>query len=69
MRPLCRACHRLKTAGLLVPEARHHPGDPPGTLTWTTRTGRAYTALPHALLARPFGSPRLTATADDPPPF
>ncbi|WP_088289724.1 HNH endonuclease signature motif containing protein [Kineosporia sp. A_224] len=51
VRPLCRACHRLKTAGLLVPEQRNDPRDPPGTTTWTTRTGRAYTALPHTPLA------------------
>ncbi|MBI4943455.1 MAG: HNH endonuclease [Actinobacteria bacterium] len=52
-RPLCRACHRLKTAGLLKPEERNDPGNPPGTTTWTTRTGRAYVALPHAPLTRP----------------
>ncbi len=50
VRPLCRTCHRLKTAGLLAPEQRNHPDDPPGTTTWTTRTGRAYTALPHVPL-------------------
>jgi len=77
-RPLCRACHRLKTAGLLVP-AHHHPGDPPGTTLWTTRTGRAYTVLPHAPLpprsgaqVTPDGATRRrapAATADEPPPF
>ncbi|WP_088290378.1 HNH endonuclease signature motif containing protein [Kineosporia sp. A_224] len=65
--PLCRPCHRLKTAGLLVPEQRDDPDAPPGTTTWTTRTGRAYTALPHAPLPRPatIASP----ATDDPPPF
>ncbi|WP_088317791.1 HNH endonuclease signature motif containing protein [Kineosporia sp. R_H_3] len=63
-RPLCRACHRLKTAGLLVPQQRHHPGDPPGTTLWTTRTGRTWTALPRAPL------PHLPRPApEDPPPF
>ncbi|MBI4940771.1 MAG: HNH endonuclease, partial [Actinobacteria bacterium] len=50
VRPLCRPCHRLKTAGLLVPEQRNDPGDPPGTITWTTRTGRTWTAVPHTPL-------------------
>ncbi|WP_143448286.1 HNH endonuclease signature motif containing protein [Kineosporia sp. A_224] len=76
VRPLCRPCHRLKTAGLLVPEQRDDPGDPPGTITWVTRTGRAYTALPHAPLppTAPVRSPSDTARAagilaGDPPPF
>ncbi|WP_088318674.1 HNH endonuclease signature motif containing protein [Kineosporia sp. R_H_3] len=78
-RPLCRACHRLKTAGLLVPQQRHHPGDPPGTTLWTTRTGRTWTVLPHAPLpprsAVQVASDGATrrpvpaATADEPPPF
>ncbi|MBI4940231.1 MAG: HNH endonuclease, partial [Actinobacteria bacterium] len=67
MRPLCRTCHRLKTAGLLVPEQRQHPGDPPGTVTWTTRTGRTWTALPHAPLPPP--ATLVPPLADDPPPF
>ncbi|MBI4943262.1 MAG: HNH endonuclease, partial [Actinobacteria bacterium] len=76
VRPLCRPCHRLKTAGLLVPEQRDDPGDPPGTITWVTRTGRAYTALPHAPLppTAAVQSPSDTARAagilaGDPPPF
>ena len=73
VRPLCRSCHRLKTAGLLVPEQRHHPGDPPGTTTWTTRTGRTYTALPHAPLPQSptaaTAAATATTTAADPPPF
>ncbi|WP_088282230.1 HNH endonuclease signature motif containing protein [Kineosporia sp. A_224] len=82
-RPLCRACHRLKTAGLLVPEQRNQPGEPPGTITWTTRTGRACIALPHAPLPHvplSHASPsnvaaRTTRTvvgapvAEGPPPF
>ncbi|WP_143448671.1 DUF222 domain-containing protein [Kineosporia sp. A_224] len=77
VRPLCRACHRLKTAGLLVPEQRNHPDDPPGTIAWTTRTGRTWTALPHAPLARPpdpsaplSSLPHAsTVQAEDAPPF
>ncbi|MBI4940592.1 MAG: DUF222 domain-containing protein [Actinobacteria bacterium] len=84
VRPLCRACHRLKTAGLLVPEQRDDPDDPPGTITWTTRTGRAYTALPHTPLPHAPLSPGPSAAAthtsgpvvpapaiggDEPPPF
>ncbi|WP_088288749.1 HNH endonuclease signature motif containing protein [Kineosporia sp. A_224] len=73
IRPLCRACHRLKTAGLLIPEQRDNPGDPPGTTTWTTRTGRAYTALPHVPLPRthlPHACPPEAPPAEDePPPF
>ncbi|WP_088315156.1 HNH endonuclease signature motif containing protein [Kineosporia sp. R_H_3] len=73
VRPLCRTCHRLKTAGLLVPEQRNRPGDPPGTTTWTTRTGRAYTALPHAPLATPRADgsrqPVAGAAYEEPPPF
>ncbi len=75
VRPLCRGCHRLKTAGLLMPEQRDDPDDPPGTVTWTTRTGRAYTALPHAPLphaSQRAGTPGEGAPvvgADDPPPF
>ncbi|MBI4940478.1 MAG: DUF222 domain-containing protein [Actinobacteria bacterium] len=73
-RPLCRTCHRLKTAGLLVPEQRHHPGDPPGTITWTTRTGRAYVARPRAPLPSVASCSTTraavaAAVAQDPPPF
>ncbi|MBI4940738.1 MAG: HNH endonuclease, partial [Actinobacteria bacterium] len=74
MRPLCRACHRLKTAGLLKPQRRNHPGDPPGTTTWTTRTGRTWTALPHAPLpsVASCSTTRAAVAAavpEDPPPF
>jgi hypothetical protein len=50
IRPLCRRHHRLKTAGLLTITRSTDPGDPPGTLTFTTRTDRSYPALPHAPL-------------------
>ncbi|WP_198950161.1 HNH endonuclease signature motif containing protein, partial [Kineosporia sp. A_224] len=81
VRPLCRPCHRLKTAGLLVPEQSHHPDDPPGTVTWTTRTGRAYTSLPHTPLPHALipddlvpraalpGTAERRQVEDDPPPF
>ncbi|WP_088289882.1 HNH endonuclease signature motif containing protein [Kineosporia sp. A_224] len=68
-RPLCRACHRLKTAGLLVPQRRHRPGEPPGTTTWFTRTGRTWTALPHAPLPSRSSPARTSAGPQDPPPF
>ncbi|MBI4942845.1 MAG: DUF222 domain-containing protein [Actinobacteria bacterium] len=73
--PLCRGCHRLKTAGLLVPERRRDPRDPPGAVTWVTRTGRAYTALPHTPLPHAVlpntegGRPRSARAVEDPPPF
>jgi hypothetical protein len=82
VRPLCRPCHRLKTAGLLVPGQRNDPGDPPGTIIWVTRTGRAYAALPRVPLSvtvRPAGAPLLAGLSggnprpaddvEDPPPF
>ena len=56
VRPLCRRHHRLKTAGLLTLTPSTDPHDPPGTWTYTTRTGRAYTAHPHAPLP-PDGAP------------
>ncbi|MBI4943488.1 MAG: HNH endonuclease, partial [Actinobacteria bacterium] len=77
VRPLCRACHRLKTAGLLVPEHRDDPDDPPGTTTWITRTGRAYAALPHVPLPRTHVPPEVPSEVPpeapprehEPPPF
>ena len=50
VRPVCRRHHRLKTAGLLGITPSTDPTDPPGTLTFTTRTGRSYPAIPHAPL-------------------
>jgi len=52
IRPLCRRHHRLKTAGLLTITPSSDPDDPPGTMTYTTRTGRTYPSLPHVPLPR-----------------
>ncbi len=52
IRPLCRRHHRLKTAGLLTITASSDHDDPPGTMIYTTRTGRTYPSLPHVPLPR-----------------
>ena len=44
--PLCRRDHRLKTTGLLQVQPSADPRHPPGTMIWTTRTGRRYLAAP-----------------------
>jgi hypothetical protein len=44
--PLCRRDHRLKTTGLLQVQPSTNPRHPPGTMIWTTRTGRRYLAAP-----------------------
>jgi hypothetical protein len=49
MQPLCRTHHRLKTAGLLVPEvpATGAPGgQPPGAVDWLTPAGLRYRSEP-----------------------
>ena len=66
--PLCRPCHRLKTTGLIDVRAVQDRGEPPGTLDWTTATGRSYRQRPPA--QTPQTPAQLAATlVDDPPPY
>jgi len=55
--PVCRRHHRLKTAGLVDVRPSCDPEHPPGTVIWTTVTGRRYLATP---------PPAVPATDDDP---
>jgi hypothetical protein len=74
--PLCRRCHRLKTTGLIDVQILNtdpdDPNYPPGTLIWTTASGRRHLQRPPALTPRNQG--QLTTTAimtggPPPPPF
>ena len=68
IRPLCRTHHRLKTAGLLVPVWTGPPGQPGSTLTWVTRTGRAYTVVDHAPVPHQRFPTRVPVVEHGPPP-
>jgi hypothetical protein len=49
IQPLCRSHHRLKTAGLVsvrLVQPDEDPSTVPGTLEWTTRSGRRYRRAP-----------------------
>jgi len=75
--PLCRRCHRLKTTGLIKVEiiSGGDSGHPPGTLIWTTATGRRH--LHHPPTQTPHTHPQLLHAAmagatppdNDDPPF
>ncbi len=54
---LCRRHHRLKDAGWFTMARSEDPDDPPGTLVWTTRSGRVHKRRPRSLTA-----PRLPRT-------
>jgi hypothetical protein len=47
--PVCRRHHRLKTAGLIRIQMSTDPAHPPGSVIWTTRTGRRYLSTPPRL--------------------
>lgn len=64
--PLCRPCHRLKTTRLIDVRTVEGGAGPPGSLDWTTATGRTYRSRP------PTQSPptpeQLAATLTEPAP-
>ena len=65
---LCRRHHRLKHEAGFSVRASSQPGDPPGTLTWTTPAGLTY-ARPPTRLPVAGGGSSLSADDDEPPPF
>jgi hypothetical protein len=70
VRPLCRAHHRLKTAGLLAPVWTGPPGHPDSALTWVTRTGRSSTTADHAAPTVPVPQPPAPSMIrHDTPPY
>jgi hypothetical protein len=69
LHPACRRHHRMKTTGLLQVTASTDPTDPPGTLTWTTPTGRTYPAEPPTLTWPPPAHDPPPIAAEPPPPF
>ena len=67
-----REGERLRPGEVLVAPSTD-PDRPPGTLTYTTRTGRTYPALPHAPLppgtpAGPVPTSSRAPVGDEPPP-
>jgi hypothetical protein len=50
LQALCRKHHGRKHRGGLRAEPDTRPGEPPGTMTWTTRSGTSYRQVPE-----PFG--------------
>ena len=77
--PLCRRCHRLKTTGLIDVRILNHPttgttDHPPGTLLWTTATGRRHLHQPPPQVPHTHGqlihaAQTTSPEPDDPIPF
>ena len=65
---LCRRHHRLKHEAGFQVRISSHPGDPPGTVSWTTPAGLTYPRPPTRLPVAGGGS-SVSADDDDPRPF